>query len=135
MAKIKIESYNLIGTTRQFVKIIPELKLLKPTDERWDLDCYRPDCDKPFCIDIQAVFTPYRSELQNEVTIEFRVCNPAWLKQTARLKGIVVGHHHLIVKKFDLPEIRKYIIAVAHRSYDESWEKVVSRLARIGNIV
>lgn len=96
-----------------------------------DLAAYFPADPMCFCILVQALFGPEGSE--GEESFDVLVCTPMWLAHEVERKGLVNGRHHIIVYKFDLEQIRSFLVAYAKTCTGKNWQEVAVKLSRLGS--
>jgi Immunity protein 8 len=85
--------------------------------------------DEPYCVLIQAMFGP--EGIEGEESFDMLVCNPLWVDLQSK-KGMFSGRHHLILRRFDVAQIRTFLNCIANNSSGESWSDVAEKLARYG---
>jgi hypothetical protein len=86
--------------------------------------------DEPFIVLFQAEFG-----VEGEVgqdTFNFTICNPQWISAHIG-DGILVGRHYLIVAKFDLDEIVRFLERTGKECTGADWTEVATKLARFGH--
>jgi hypothetical protein len=60
------------------------------------------------------------------------VCTPKWLEQKLADRAVVSGHHHLIVKCYDIAAIRSFLVRYAEKCSGETCQDVAKMLLRLG---
>ena len=111
--------------------ITPELKSLHSPDV--DLETFRPQ-EEPECFGflLQAFFGPTNE--RGKDSFDMMVCTPVWFEQ--RLKewgGVLTGRHYLFVERYDLEQIKKYLLKYLRHCTGETWSEVAEKLGRIGH--
>lgn len=106
----------------------PELKRLHSPD-MFDLNFPTLNPSEPFCVVLPAMFGP--EGLEGEESFDVLVCNAKWVEQKSK-EGAFFGHHHLIISRFDISEIRKCLINNTANYSGATWAEVASKLAKIG---
>ena len=109
--------------------IQPVLKRLHSPDVM-NLDSYSPADPSYFSFLLQAMFGPEGGE--GEESFDILVCTPRWLAADVERKGVVDGRHHLVVSKFDLAQIRSFLVAYAKNCASKSWPEAATKLSRLG---
>lgn len=107
----------------------PRLRRLHSPDV-FDLESFVPEDPACFGILLQAMFGPDGGE--GEESFDILVCTPMKLALEVKSKGIVDGRHHLIVHKFDLEQIRAFLVAYASSCTGKTWLEVVTKLSQLG---
>lgn len=108
--------------------VIPRLKELHSPDI--DLDSYRPDEVDCFGFPLQALFGP--SDGAGSESFDILVCTPKWLEREMAEDDVISGCHRLIVKRYDLDGIRRYLSKYAQRCSGVDWEEVARKLGQLG---
>lgn len=108
--------------------IRPELKRLHSPDV-YDLRNASIDESKPYCVLIQAMFGP--ENVDGEESFDLIVCNRLWVEKQ-HAQGELPDPHQLILERFDIHEIEKYLRKAAVESSGADWEEVASKLGRVG---
>lgn len=109
--------------------IRPRLKRLHSPDV-FDLESFVPEDPACFGFLLQAMFGPDGGE--GEESFDILVCTPTKLAPEVESKGIVDGRHHLIVHKFDLEQIRSFLVTYASTCTGKNWQEVATKLSRLG---
>lgn len=109
--------------------IKPALNRLHSPDV-FDLESFAPEDPACFSFLLQAMFGPDGGE--GEESFDILVCTPAKLALEVESKGIVDGRHHLVVHRFDLEQIRSFLIAYANICTGRTWQEVAIKLSRLG---
>lgn len=109
-------------------KVKPELKRLHSPDVP-DLENPMIEQSEPFCVLIQAMFGP--KGMEGEESFDVLVCNPKWVEMKST-EGVFNSRHHLIMSRFDVNEIRSFLIDSATRCEGSTWSEVAEKLGRIG---
>lgn len=109
-------------------KVRPQLKRLHSPDVD-DLESFRPEDDGNFAFLLQAMFGPESAE--GEESFDLLVCTPKWLEQSVS-ENIISGRHRLIVKRYDIGQIRAFLERYARDCEADSWQAVAAKLSRIG---
>jgi hypothetical protein len=107
----------------------PVLKRLHSPDVL-HLESFRPADPTCFCLLLQAMFGPDGSD--GEESFDVVVCTPRWLESEVERSGMIDGRHHLVVSRFDLTEIRSFLISYARSCEGESWDAAALKLSRLG---
>jgi hypothetical protein len=76
------------------------------------------------------MFGPEGSE--GEESFDIIVCTPSWLAREVERKGLVHARHHLVVKKYDLPLIHRFLSDFAKSSVSRTWQEAAAKLSRLG---
>lgn len=95
-----------------------------------DLESFSPADPTSFSFLLQAMFGPRESE--GEESFDIVVCTPRWLAREVERKGMVEGRHHLVVSKFDLPQIRSFLALYAKTCAGKTWQEAAMKLSRLG---
>jgi hypothetical protein len=109
--------------------IRPELKRLTSSDV-YDLESYRPPEEDCFGFLVRAIFGPENSK--GEESFDMIVCTPRWLEQKLEECDVISGRHYLIVSRYDIETIRRFLIQYAQQCSGETWHDVAVKLSRIG---
>ncbi len=109
--------------------IKPILKRLHSPDAL-DLESFSPADPSSFSFLLQAMFGPEGSE--GEESFDILICTPRWLASEVERKGLVDGRHHLVVSKFDLAQIRSFLLAYAKSCASQTWPEAATKLSRLG---
>ncbi len=108
--------------------VIPLLKELHSPDI--DLDRYRPEEVDCFGFLLQAFFGS--SDGAGSESFDILVCTPKWLEQELSEDEIISGRHRLIVKRYDLSAIHRFLSNYAQHCTGASWHEAARKLARLG---
>lgn len=114
---------------RTMSAIKPILKRLHCPDAL-NLESFSPADPTSFSLLLQAMFGPEGNE--GEDSFDILVCTPRWLALEVERKSLVDGRHHLVVGKFDLAQIRSFLVAYAKTCAGKTWPEVASKLSRLG---
>src|SRR5687767_8650858 len=109
--------------------IKPILKRLHSPDAL-DLEAFSPADPTSFSLLLQAMFGPEGSE--GEEAFDILVCTPRWLASEVESKGPLDGRHHLAVSKFDVEQIRSYLVTYAKNCAGKTWPEAAAKLSRLG---
>ena len=109
--------------------IKPILKRLHSPDAL-DLESFAPVNPASFILLLQAMFGPEGSE--GEESFDILVCTPRWLAAEVERKSLVDGRHHLVVSKFDLAQIRSFLVGYAKNCAGKTWAEAATKLSRLG---
>jgi hypothetical protein len=109
--------------------INPVLKRLHSPDAL-NLESFTPVDPTSFSLLLQAMFGPEGNE--GEESFDILVCTPRWLASEVERKGLVDGRHHLVVSKFDLAQIRAFLVAYAKDCAGKTWPEAAVKLSRLG---
>lgn len=107
----------------------PVLKYLHSPDVE-NLDWYKPKDENCFCLLIQAMFSP--EGVEGEESFDIIVCTPKWLEKQLEQESIILGKHHLFVKKYNIDNIKSFISKFAQTCEGNSWDDVALKLSQIG---
>lgn len=107
----------------------PILKRLHSPDAL-DLRSFSPTDPTCFSFLLQAMFGPDGTE--GEESFDILVCTPAWLAREVERREMVHGRHYLIVRKFDLEQIRSFLISYANKCTAKTWAEAAIKLSRLG---
>ena len=106
-----------------------QLKWLHSPDIH-DLEKYQPENPGEFAFLLQAMVGPEGEE--GEESFDIEVCTPKWLEEHYGVDDVVVGRHHLIVRKYDYERIVDAIKRFLRGCSGENWEEVGGKVARLG---
>jgi hypothetical protein len=67
-----------------------------------------------------------------EESFDFILCTPAWLLKEVEQKQIVIGHHHIIVGRYDYQELWRFLERQCLASVGHTWKEVATKLSAIG---
>jgi hypothetical protein len=67
-----------------------------------------------------------------EESFDVMPCTPNWLKSWIRSHGPTIGRHYLVVERYDLPQVRKYLTSVIEAEHGRTWHELALRINRIG---
>lgn len=109
-------------------KVVPRLKELHSPDI--DLDDYRPDEADCFGFLLQAFFGP--PDGAGSESFDILVCTPKWLERELGEADVISGHHRLIVKRYDLDGIRRYLSKYAQHCSAADWQEAAQKLGQLG---
>jgi hypothetical protein len=104
-----------------------ELKRLHSPDAD-PLHTYRPADSESFGIFVQAIVGPAGEE--GEESFDFMLCTPHWL--ASRPSEIILGQHHLIVRRFDYGAIEKFVSDFCARCEGATWNDVAHNVTALG---
>lgn len=107
----------------------PVLKRLHSPDVL-DLESFSPADPTCFSLLLQAMFGP--EGISGEESFDIIGCTPAWLAGEVERRGIVNCRHHLVVRRFDLSEIRSFLMEYAKNTAGKTWREAAVKLSRIG---
>jgi hypothetical protein len=107
----------------------PALKRLHSPDV-FDLESFSPVDPACFSFLLQAMFGPEDGD--GEESFDVLVCTPAWLSGEVEREGFVAGRHHLIVREFNLEQIRSFLVGYAGTCVGRTWREVAEKLSRLG---
>lgn len=106
----------------------PVLKDLHSPDI--DLNSYRPAEEDCFGFLLQAFFGP--SDGPGEDSFDILVCTPKWLDREMGVDDIISGRHRLIVKRYDIEAIRRFILKYTQHCTGATWHEAAEKLGRLG---
>lgn len=109
--------------------VIPLLKELHSPDI--DLDSYCPDEPDCFGILVQAFFGP--SDGTGKESFDILICTPKWLDRELVEDMIISGRHRLIVRRYDLAAIYRFLSKYAQHCKSATWHEAAQKLGRLGN--
>jgi hypothetical protein len=68
-----------------------------------------------------------------EESFDMVVCTPNWIAKNLRDSGgILIGRHYLFIEKYDITQIRDFILEYASSCEGNTWREVAERLGRLG---
>jgi hypothetical protein len=97
----------------------------------FDLSKWKPQDESDFGIFVEAFVGP--EDKQGHDMFCFIVCTPRWLErelQEKKHKGsgeFILGHHHVIVSKWDYETIYQWFVDLCKRSEADDWPGRLSR--------
>ena len=94
-----------------------------------DLDAFRPS-GEAFAVPVRLVIGP--SGAPGEESFDLTVCSAAWLAQQVERAPVYDARHHLVVREFDWPVIRRYLEGRVARLDGASWDELGEKLSRLG---
>jgi len=109
-------------------KMRPRLKRIHSPDIH-DLGSFQPEDGGNFAFLLQAMFGPEGTE--GEESFDIVVCTPRWLEQNVS-ENVISGRHHVIVKRYDIEQIRAFLERYARDCEADTWQAVAAKLSRIG---
>lgn len=102
-----------------------ELKTLG--NDLCDLDIYFPEEIDNFIMSLTLTIGPLQEEGSNYFYI--RVCTPEWLCKNQWLPELM--RHTLLVRKYDLDEIKKAIMDYIDQCEGNDWMEIAQKLSRV----
>jgi hypothetical protein len=109
--------------------ITAELKDLHSPDV-FDLATYSPESSDHFGFLLQIMAGPSGSE--GEESFDVVVCTPSWLTAIVEPDDVLIGRHHLILRRYDFVRLHRFIAAYCAQCTGESWQEVAEKLGRLG---
>jgi hypothetical protein len=109
--------------------VIPALKRLYSPDV-FDLESFSPADPTCFSFLLHAMFGPKDGD--GEESFDVLICTPGWLAGEVERSGVVNGRHHLIVRTFDIEQIRSFLVGYASTCTGRTWQEVAGKLSRLG---
>lgn len=107
-----------------------QIRRLHAPDAPSGLADYRPDDDTDFELLVQIIAGPLGGE--GEESFDLEVVTPTRIAKRLQGKGPISGRHLLIVERFDLGAITRWIERAVTSCAGETWRDVAEQLARIG---
>ncbi len=95
-----------------------------------DLESWKPPRPDSFGILLQLIAGPAGEE--GEESFDVVLCTPRWIDETHGLDDIVVGRHHLIVKRYRYEAMIDFIKQYVGSCSGDTWEVVAEKLGRLG---
>lgn len=95
-----------------------------------DLEAFRPDDRADVGVLVQVIAGPANGP--GEESFDVVVCTPKWL--TDRLDDLtpLIGRHHLIVRSWDWPRIRLFLVGQVAANDAPTWPQLAAKIGRIG---
>jgi hypothetical protein len=94
-----------------------------------DLDSFAPGSNDPIYTLVEMDIGS--DEGEGADIFELVVCNPAGLQKRVSDAGPMFGHHHLVVAKWDWPQIRNLIVSTIEGEQAPTWDGLAARIGRI----
>jgi hypothetical protein len=60
------------------------------------------------------------------------VCTPRWLDGRVREHGPLVGHHHLVVEKYDWARVKLYLTDDEESQEADTWPDLAVKVGGVG---
>lgn len=95
-----------------------------------DLAAYEPMDGERFAFLLQIIAGPSGEE--GEESFDVTVCTPSWLQENLRPTDILIGRHHLIVRRYDYQGLTRFLVEYCQKCRGNSWAEVAEQLGRIG---
>jgi immunity protein 8 of polymorphic toxin system len=95
-----------------------------------DLATFQPDDSEDVGVLVQVIAGP--DDGPGEESFDVVVCTPRWLERRVRAEGPLVGRHHLVVARYDGPEVMRFLTAAVESEHAATWNELALRLGRIG---
>ncbi|WP_187669686.1 immunity 8 family protein [Zestomonas carbonaria] len=106
-----------------------ELKRLHSPDV-YDLESFQPENPEVFGFLLQVMVGPEGKE--GEESFDIEVCTPRWLENTYGMDEVVIGCHHIIVRKYNYQKIVDAINKFLRKCTGESWSEIAGKVSRLG---
>jgi citrate synthase len=110
--------------------IYAELKSMHSPDV-FDLENYLPENPECFGFLLQTLFGA-KDEIGEE-SFDIMVCTPAWITSRLKENEVFMGRHHLLMKNYNFPALKSYIIEYSRQCPGENWSEVAEKLSRLGH--
>ena len=68
-----------------------------------------------------------------EETFDFTVCTPGWLERKMGSKKVYWPRHHLLISRWDWPQIESYVRGYVAGIEGATWHDVAMKLSRLGH--
>ncbi|HEV2885883.1 MAG TPA: immunity 8 family protein [Jatrophihabitans sp.] len=95
-----------------------------------DLDTYLPIDPTDVGVLVQIMAGPEGKP--GEESFDVVVCTARWLDRWVAEHGPLVGRHHLIIERWDLARIRRYLTQAVESEEAATWGELAVRIGRIG---
>jgi hypothetical protein len=97
------------------------------SSDNYDLDKYYPEDDEPFSLRLLIrIGTDDNGGADN---FDLRICTPEWLCKHQWLPELM--RHTLLVRKYDLDEIKKTIADYIDQCEGNDWMEIAQKLSRV----
>ena len=71
-------------------------------------------------------------ETDGEESFDLFLCSPSCISEKMKGTEILVGHHYLIMQKYDYEKLIHFIQNFCEQCIGETWDEVAKKLSRIG---
>jgi hypothetical protein len=105
-----------------------KLKGIGSADALWDSGA---DPSGSFCVSIWVLAGP--ADGPGEESFDLLVCNPAYLSNELKKRGVISGRDYLFVDHIDRPMIEGYLRRRIEDIEGNTWIDVAERIGRIGH--
>jgi hypothetical protein len=95
-----------------------------------DLKTYQPADERDFGILVQMMAGPYDGA--GLESFDFVLCTPAWLQRKLESQKLIVGHHYIIVNRYDYQELWTFLEKQCLISEGRTWAEVARKLSVVG---
>ncbi len=95
-----------------------------------DLPAYEPTDPERFGFLLQIIAGPAGED--GEESFDVTVCTPSWIQENLGPTDILIGRHHLIVRRYDYQGLMRFLGDYCQKCRGNSWADIAERLGRIG---
>ncbi|WP_059366795.1 Imm8 family immunity protein [Rodentibacter caecimuris] len=104
-----------------------KLKSIMEQVGEFDLEVYRPENEKLFCINVLLCIGP-DDNTDSINYFDLKVCTLDWLYLYQKKTSVL--RHVMIVDRYDFKQIISYINEIITQCYGDSWEDIANKLSR-----
>lgn len=109
--------------------VIAQLKRLHSPDV-YDLASFAPPDPERFSFLLQIMAGPAGEDAVESFDVV--VCTPKWLDEKLGSSDLIVGRHHLIVRRYNYERLHKFVADSCLQCRGNTWAQVAGQLGRIG---